>query len=37
MHGFSKTFEELYLLFIWKTEDATKNTNGSKCPAAVMR
>lgn len=27
IHGFSEIFEELHLLFIWKTEDATKIMN----------
>lgn len=37
IHGFSKIVEELYLLFIWKTEDATKTTNSPKCSAAVVQ
>ena len=37
IHGFSKIVEELYLLFIWKTEDATKITNSPKCSAAVVQ
>lgn len=37
MHGFSKTVEELYLLFVWKTENAEKLTNGPKHSATVMQ
>lgn len=35
MHGFQKYSTELYLLFIWKTEYATKITNDSKHSAAM--
>lgn len=37
MHGLSKIFEELYLLFVWKAVDATKITNSLKWSAAVIQ
>lgn len=37
IHRICKIVEELYLLFVWKTSDATKVTDGRKWPAAAMQ